>query len=432
MIKKSEKTQIHEFEREHYPCAKEWWCTEGFFTTIENNNKWSFRSILSQGICRDKSIWKTYSVSIFDLDNHKTYSYNSLEDSMKLDSAKDIFNIKYDKSYIKGSYPNYQTYFLDLNNNINLDLKYNAKSLPYWVAQQITNGWMPWSFGYLRYGFIPKNEIKGSIIINNQKFAVNGKGYFEHIWGDFSFFNLYSSKRSFKKIISTYAKLLGNWLNNQNIKIPKSIMFSTNNRPPGYDWIWAILDNGWSIFFGNMMLWIMEGLGTGILILSKDGKKYSEFSNIRFKYNKMKYLEKYDFYYPTELQIFAKKGHEKLYLHISSISESSEDVNEATDQKSLFGFLITEVPSKINGYYYNGDKKTIIKGLSKLESHRLLRIFGYNSLKINFELSKNRFGFLSSFDSHYLRKKFDINLQFLPRPNLKIIFNKTDKSQFKK
>ena len=54
------------------------------------------------------------------------------------------------------------------------------------------------------------------------------------------------------------------------------------------------------------------------------------------------------------------------------------------------------------------------------------------ALKFNFELSQNRFDILSSFDSHYFGKKLDINLQFLPKPNLKIRFNRINKSQLKK
>ena len=119
----------------------------------------------------------------------------------------------------------------------------HAESQPYWVAQQITKGWLPWGLGYYRYGFIPKNEIKGNIIINDKKYTILGKGYFEHIWGDFSFFYLSSAKKSFKKTITIYVKLLGNWIHNQDIRFPKSIILSTDNRPPGYDWSWILLDN---------------------------------------------------------------------------------------------------------------------------------------------------------------------------------------------
>jgi hypothetical protein len=428
MVKKVT-SKNNEFEKEQFPCAKEWWCIEGFLNTIKNNKKWSFKADLYQAIGRDKTTWSVYTLTLFDLVTQKTFRYNSANDSSKLQSKKDKFYIKFDKSYIKGSYPTYQTQFMDPNININLNLRIHAESLPYWIAQKITDGWLPWGLGNYRYGFIPKNEIKGKITINKQKLSIIGNCYFEHIWGDFSFYYLSAYKRSLKKTISTYTKLMGNWIHHQDIKIPKSIMFSTDNRPSGYDWIWVILDNGWSIFYGNFIFWVIEGPATGILILSKDGIKYDEFCNIHFKYNKMKYLKKYDFYYPTELELIATKKYEKLYLHIRNTHESIEDLTEEKDEKRILGFMIGQVPSKAEGYYFNGNKKISLDGVSKMEFHRLLRRSGHNSIKFNFELSKNCFRILSNLNSHYFGKKIDINLNLFPRTKLKIKFNKINKSQ---
>ena len=140
VVEKTETLRIHEFEREHFPCAKEWWCAEGFFNTIENNKKWSFKVDLYQAMSRSKSIWSIYSITIFDLDNRKTFSYNFINDNLKLETVKDSFYVKCGKSYINGSFPTYQMNFFDPIKNINLNLKYQAESLPYFVAQQITNG----------------------------------------------------------------------------------------------------------------------------------------------------------------------------------------------------------------------------------------------------------------------------------------------------
>ena len=56
MMKKEKALHTYEFEQEHFPCAKEWWCVEGFFTTIENKKRWSFKADLYQTIGKDKSI----------------------------------------------------------------------------------------------------------------------------------------------------------------------------------------------------------------------------------------------------------------------------------------------------------------------------------------------------------------------------------------
>lgn len=424
MNKESETFWLKEFKKEHFPCSKEWWCSEGFINSINDDEKWTFKAGLYQAIGKDKSIWSVYSMTLFDLKNHKSYSCNFSNDTTKLETKKDGSYIKYDKSYIKGLFPKYNMYFLDPTHNINLDLEYHSESKPYFIAQNITEGWLPWGLGYYRYGFVPKNNIKGTINIENKKISIKGKGYLEHIWGDFSFFYLSSSKRSIKKTISTYIKLFGHWLHNQKIKIPRSIKFSTDNRPPGYDWAWAVLDNGWSLFFGNMVFWITEGPGTGFLILSKDGISYNEFYNIHFKYNELKNIQKYDFFYPIELEVIASNSNEKLYLKFKSISTTVEDLTEATDETGLYGFVICEVPCEVTGYYLNGNKKTCIRGLSKIEHHRLLRTNGHNSLKLKLNYSKNNFGIISNFNSHYLGKKMDINLHFLPKPNFKINFNR--------
>ena len=69
MEKKAIKQWITEDEKEHFPCAKEWWCAEGFFTTGENNKKWSFKADLTQAVTRAKLEVSIYSITLFDLDN---------------------------------------------------------------------------------------------------------------------------------------------------------------------------------------------------------------------------------------------------------------------------------------------------------------------------------------------------------------------------
>ena len=431
MKKKTSTSFINDYEKERFPCTKEWWCIEGFFTTVKDNKKWSFRAEVYQAMTRSKVVGSIYSMTVFDLTNDKTYKCISENYSSKLESAKDRFHVKYDESYMEGSFPTYHMYFKDLKNNLDLDIECNAESSPYWIAQQVTDGWIPWGLGYYRYGFIPKNGIKGTIKIGNEVFSIKGEGYLEHIFGDFSFLHLKAPKVSIRKIISIYAKLFDWWIRSQKIKIPKSIVLSTGNSPVGYDWLWSVLDNGWSLFYGNLVFWMTGGPTTGVLILSKDGKKYTEFGNMHFKYITMKYVPEYDFYYPTELEITSEKGNEKLYLHFKNTSKGFEDIAEVTDSEKILGYVISQVPGTVEGYYSDGVEKISISGNSKMESHRLLKVFGHNSLRFDFKLSKNCFGIMSSFDSHYFGKKMDINLQFLPKPKLKIKYDRINKPRLK-
>ena len=424
MVEKTKNPLTTKFEKEYFPCAKEWWCIVGYLNSIKGNNKWSYKVDFLQIMKKNKFPWSYYSLTLFDINKNKSYFYSSEKDNLKMKTKNDNFFIQYDKSFLKGSYPEYQMYLDDKKNNISLDLKINVKSNPYWVAQKITDGCLPWGLGYFRYGYIPKNDINGSIDIDNKKTTVKGKGYFEHVWGDFSFFDVLPSQRSIIKSFLIYAKLIGRWICNQESKIPNSIILSTDNRPMGYDWIWAILDNDWSLFFGNLMFWLAEGPATGVLILTKDGRKYCEFSNIRFKYKKLKYLEKFDLYYPIELEIIAKKDKEKIFFYIKNETDSIENFNEFTDQKNTLGLLVSQVPCKIEGYYQKDNKRINFRGVSKMESHRVVRTFGHTSLKFNYSFSKNDFKIKSILDCHRFGKKIDLNISFLPKLKFKIKINK--------
>ena len=129
-------------EKEHFPSLLEWWCAQAFFKTVEDNKKWSYKVTFTEWFEKSKagSILHT---SLFDLDNNKQFSYYSRNDSDKLESAKDIFDVSYEDSFMKGSYPDYKIYFNDKKNDIKLHMKYHAETLPHWVAQEITGGWLP-------------------------------------------------------------------------------------------------------------------------------------------------------------------------------------------------------------------------------------------------------------------------------------------------
>ena len=84
-------------------------------------------------------------------------------------------------------------------------------------------------------------------------------------------------------------------------------------------------------------------------------------------------------------------------------------------------FVICEAPGIVDGYYYDGKKKTKLKGFSKIEPQRQISKFGHNSLKLDFLLPPK--GIEASFDlnSHFLRKNILAKIQLLPRP--KVVFN---------
>ncbi len=403
-----------EDEREHFPTVIEWWASEIFFRSLDDNKYWSFKGSFTEWVKQTKQTGSNLIFTLFDIDNNKDFSHYTIKETEKLNSKKDHFELYYNDSFIKGRYPSYKFFFRDPEHKITLDLAYEAKALPHWIAQDVTNGWLPMSLGFFRYGFIPNGTITGNIEIGEKTSPVQGTGYFEHVWGNFSYTDpiLYASKIG--KTLSTYAKLIGWWLSSQKAKIPKSIKFSTENNPKGYDWAWAVFDNGWSLFYGNILLWLMKGPIAGSVILTKDGKNYTEFARAHFEYKKMKYNREYDFYYPTEISLTAKSDSEILHLNFKMIVNAKEFLMRLTDNKNAF--FICEGPGEVNGYYTDGQERINLKGFCKLEPQRQVSRFGHNSLGIDLTLPPEGIGADFEVISHYFKKQINSSIHIAPKP----------------
>jgi hypothetical protein len=416
-----------EDEREHPLSFIEWWCLITFMRSIEDNKRWSLKLSLSEWNKDNKELGSIINFNIFDQEKEKHFIYYLRDDLNRLKTTKDGFYICYDDSYMKGSYPHYQLYINDKKNNIKIDIAYDAEALPRWIAQDITSGKLPLGLGFYRYGFIPKCKISGTMEINKKTYHLDGKGYFEHAWGDMWYDSPLSSFSGLKKTLSIYLKLIIWWFHNSKLSIPKSIMFTSENNPFGYDWTWALLDNGWTIYYGNIMFWIMEGPAAGTLILTRDGKKYEEFGNIHFWYNKTKYSNEYDFYYPTDLELIATKGKEKLQLRFIMTNDARQYLARFSGGSYWRGFIISESPGIVEGYYSDGVKKIKLSGICKIEPQRQLSAIGHNSLKIDILKPPSGVGISFDLDTHFLKKKIFAQIQLMPRPKIKFNLKKITK-----
>jgi len=428
--KKSVNPWTKEDEKEHYPSVIEWWGFEAFFKSVEDNKQWGLKGSCSQFCNRKKQPGSNCIITLFDIEKNKHFHYYSRDTSRKLESIKDNFHVKYRDCFIKGLFPDYDLCFKDPENKIELNLNSHAESLPHWVAQDITNGWLPMGSGLYRYGFIPKNKLSGTMKIKNKKYTVEGISYFEHVWGNFSYSEPLTTLGEFTKSLSKSIRLLGWWIHYHTPKIPKSIMFSTENNPLGYDWTWAVFDNGWSLFYGNILLFVMKGPAAGILIFTKDGKIYTEFANITFQYNKIKYAKDYDFYYPIDFELEAIKGKEKLHLRFKAITDPFEFLLKFKEGKSFLGFIICETPGMVEGYYTDGSKKISLKGVCKMEPQRQTTNIGHNSLKLDFLLPPKGVGIKADFNSHYFKKRINMTLNLAPQPHLRCKFKRVAKKDF--
>lgn len=424
MIKKAKNPWKPSDEKEHYPSVIEWWCVEGFFKTEEKNKKWTYKVSLTEWCTGKNKVGMNANLTLFSLDDNKHTSYYYRDDQRKLDIDQEPFTVKFKDTYIQGKYPLYKIKFTDPDSKIELDLIYKSKSLPHWVAQDVSNGYLPMGSGFYRYGFIPRNDLEGKLIIKNEAYNIKGEGYFEHVWGDFSYTNPFSNLSGLKKTFSVYTKLIGWWIKNHKPRIPNSIKFSTENNPLGYDWAWAILDNGWSLFYGNILFFINKGPIAGTLILTKDGENYTEFCNVAFEYVKEEYSKKYDLYYPTHIKAIAKKGNEKLVLNFINTHKISKLISPIKNKKFWNAFIIYEQPGIVDGYYHNNETKIPLSGKCKIEPQRQISKIGHNSLEIDFIKPPKGIGIGFDLDSHYLNKNIKTTFKFTPFPKLKFCFNK--------
>jgi len=405
-------------ERHHIHSALEWWAVETFFQTKEDKKSWCLKLALSDWIAKDKKTGSLCNMTLFDQEANTHSVLFDWNDTTRLQAQKDTFEVHHGDSYIKGGFPTYQVRIHDVKNDIEIDITLQADSYPHWVGQRISDGWLPIGIGSYRYGFIPKNTVTGTLKKQGKTYTVEGSGYYEHVWGNFDYDQPLFHFEGLGKTIGSYVRLMLWWLSNHHRRIPRSISFSSENNPFGYDWAWALFDNGWSLFYGNAMFWVSDGPAAGILIFTKDGKTYTDFSDITFHYRKIAYAKDYDFYYPTELELIAKKEEETLHLNFTRTNASREYARTVHPDQFLIGLAICETPGKVTGYYDDGKQKIPLSGMSKLEPQRELTAVGHNSLSINFLCPPQGVGISFQLESHLLLRRIAASFQLAPRVNI--------------
>lgn len=417
-------------ERGHGSSVLEWWAEEAFFTSKEDQKRWSLKVALSEGFGdpKHRKIVSLCNITLFDQSENKHYVYYARSPGVRLQPSHDTFHVRLDETFMKGSYPTYQIHVRDPDHDIDIDFVSHVESFPHWVAQEVTRGWLPMGIGFYRYGFIPKTRVSGTMKIQGKPFTIQGTGYFEHVWGNFDFEHPLSTVPSFFKALWLYKKLAFWCLQNHTLKIPRSLALATENNPLGYDWVWALFDNGWSLFFGNALFWVMDGPAAGVIVLSKDGKTYTEFCDITFHYTKTMYAKEHDFYYPSELEIIAKKGKETLRLTCTMTNDSREYIRIPQAHSFWTGLAICEAPGVIKGWYDNNEQKIPLFGVCKIEPQRELSTLGHNVLNIDFLLPPQGVGVTLHLESHFFKKNVFACFQFTPHPSIRWSMQRIDPS----
>jgi hypothetical protein len=396
-------------DRPHPECKQEWWSTEAFLTDTAGN-RWSLRAYIWEYVERKRP--ETFLImTVLNERTGEHYTYTSRE-ARRIHVDGERLDVRCGASRIEGLYPVYSMVFQDPQHRISVALRYEAAAAPAWVADEVTRGWLPLGFGFFRYGFIPRLTVSGSLKIGEKTLSVSGVGYYEHIWGEFSYLKVASVLYNPLKTFSIYSKLIVWWIKHNKHALPRSIVFASENNPIGNDWAWGVLENGWTLFYGNILLWVMEGPAMGTLILTKDGRTYTEFGTLSFRYTKIKHDTTYDFVYPTELEVIARHEGEMLHVFFDMDSGRDEVLDVFSHDDRWTSLVVCENPGRVRGVYRDGDAEVALVGRCKLELQRQLSHRGHNSLRLTF----TRLGCSYELVSHYFGKKVSGTVQFLPKP----------------
>jgi len=422
-MKKTEKNPwTPQDEGDHFPVMKEWWCFETLFKTIKDNRKWNLKLSMAY---QQETPSCFYNYYLFDITNNKLVFHKALNDDInKFKHKKEKVDLKYEKTTAKGLYPNYEIHLEEPKKDFTADLKFKAKIFPHWSAQDATNGYLPIGFDHYRYGWLLNCDLTGKIKIKNEILDLKGKGYLERAYGNWSYKNPFTILSNLKKTINTYGKLSNWWISQHKPKIPNKISFTTENNPFGYDWFWSVFENDWSVFYGNSMLWVKEGPSFGVLTLFKDLNNYIDFSDIKFKYNKSRYLPKYDLYYPIDLTINAKKDDKKLNIRAWATCNGHEYEHVFKNSGFYKAFYLCELPGKIKAEYEDKNKKVNLKGDCKLVQQRQVSLLGHNSLTLKVIKPPKGIGFNFDLDSHFMKKRIKTKINLASRKMLNFSLKK--------
>ena len=396
-------------EGDHFPCGREWWNVDAFFE-VEGMGNWSltasFEYEMETPACN-------LFLTVFDMDSGTSYSLGSYGDPLgTLSYEKNMVKLKYQNSWLEGLYPSYAVHFERKNFVINLH--YEAITPPKWVAGGISKGILPMGLGYYKYGFIPLCRVSGNITIDNESRELHGSGYYEHVWGNWTYSNPFRASSNIRNVSVAYKDLIKWWLSHHSLSIPSSIAFSSDNNMFGYDWIWAAFNNNWSMFYGNIPSWVCKGPAFGILYLTTDEGEYISFSNISYEYGDMAYVENYDVYYPLEIKIVAHEGNRTLVLSARMVCDVHTYLDKNLSSNYWKAIFLWESPGYISGYYSDGKKNISLDGKCEIEPERQVSIFGHNYLGLNFTMPPDGFGMGVSFISHFLGLGVDILFQIAP------------------
>ena len=416
--KNDENPWTPEDEGDHFPCGYELWWVYAVLE-LEEGRYWDVAMCFEYWMNKTNTGYEGglsfYRIQHFDRQTKKSYDNlhpDNFPGSFKLN--KNCLNLTYDNNTMQGLFPDYYFHCEDDINNIIFDIECHATSLPHWVCTEPTNGVIPWGFsGTFKYGIIPSMDIKGSIVIDEVLYDVTGVGYYEHELGHIDMLNGFKppSIKVFRETLQLYFSAAKWWLSEirENKNEQQNFYNVSSDNLFGWDWIWAIFDNGWSLtYFKFAVFGKVEGRTTGIMHFTKDGKKYYEIGSIYTKNMKVYYDEKADIYIPLKLELITHEGDMKLHLTF----HTTTDMTKAYAKEKLCNYVYG---GEVNGYLDDGKTNVTLNGFCSINPARYMSKSGHRSLEIKLVRPPNGLGLSFRTVSHRLGIESYFKLHLKPK-----------------
>ena len=375
-----------ENEGDHFPCGYELWWIYAVLE-LEDGRFWDVAMCFEYWMNKTRNGYEGglsfYRIQHFDRENKKSYDNlhpDTFPGPLKLN--KNRLDLTYYNNVMSGIFPDYFFHCEDDVNNVVFDINCHATSEPHWVCTEGTDGNLPWGFsGTFKYGIIPSLDVEGTIVINDELYNVTGLGYFEHEFGYIDLLDSFKppSIKVFRETLQLYFSAARWWLKElRDNKIELYTFYSaSNDNLFGWDWIWAAFDNGWSMtYFKITAFGNVEGLTTGVIHFTKDGKKYYEIGSIYTKYKEVVYDEKADMYIPLQLELIAHEGDMKLHLFF----DTTTDMTKGYAEDKLCCYVYA---GEVYGYYEDSEGNITINGFCSINPARVMRRAAHYSIDVD-------------------------------------------------
>ena len=267
-----------EDESVHRLSRREWWYFNVFFDDPASDlANWSMIISFNKMAPNDIRYLQRDNFFFVLYDPYGTcYSFGSLDNSRGVFSAdKPGVDLSFGKSWTQGQYPQWTIHAEAENGEITADIIFTADFLPVWIEGRSSNLMLG---GFVAGDYsIPRCNVTGTIIWNNQEHQVRGIGYHDHVW---------------------------------ETNIPRFIT-------KGWEWFNFHFNNDWEMYVSKFNLRRIKDTYLGAIVISPNNRNLVEFN--KFDLEKIELVSATDFprlKYPIQYRLHAERDDMILDLNI--------------------------------------------------------------------------------------------------------------------